>query len=215
MSPRLTDESRRERIEGILAAAARVFVERGYDRATLREIAGAAGVSTGAVYAYFRTKEELLLEICRRQAEVQEMVLQEALSSFSVEDGDFETSFRTALAPFLRLSEEETRRREMVNLLFWYESVREPELRALLRGAMGSWRQAVAGRVREEQRAGRLRADLDPEAFATVLFALPFGMQLYELLVGEGIDREAFVRDAGTVLQSGTRPADREKGTGA
>ena len=143
------------------------------------------------------------------------MVLQEALGSFSVEDGGFETSFRTALAPFLRLSEEETRRREMVNLLFWYESVREPELRALMRGAIGSWRQAVAGRVREEQRAGRLRADLDPEAFATVLFALPFGMQLYELLAGEGIDREAFVRDAGTVLQRGTRPADREKGTGA
>ena len=215
MNPKLTDESRRERVEGILAAAARLFVERGYDRATLREVAGEAGVSTGAVYAYFRTKEELLLEICRRQAGAQEAALREALGSFAAEDGGFETSFRAALTPFLRLSDEEVRRREMVNLLFWYESVREPELGALVRGAMGSWRQTVAGRVREEQGAGRLRADLDPEALATVLFALPFGMQLYELLAGESIDREAFVRDAGAVLRTGTRPADPEGGTGA
>ncbi len=126
-----------------------------------------------------------------------------------------EAAFRAALAPFLTLPEEEARRREMVNLLFWYESVRDPGLGALMRGAMGSWWDAVAGRVREEQRAGRLRGDIDPEAFATILFALPFGLQLYELLGGEGVDREAFVRDAGAVLQSGTRASYPEGGTGA
>ena len=207
MSPRLSDESRRERTEGILAAAAGVFVEKGYDRATLREVAREAGVSTGAVYAHFRTKEELLFEICRRQAEAQAGALRGALASFSPEDGGFEAAFGAALAPFLSLHEGEARRREMVNLLFWYESVREPELGALVREAMGSWRDAVAGRVREEQEAGRLRADLDPEAFAVMLFALPFGLQLYELLSGGGVDREAFVRNAGAVLGSGTKPS--------
>lgn len=213
MSPRLSDESRRERMGRILAAAAHLFVERGYDRATLREVAKEAGVSTGAVYAYFRTKEDLLLGICRRQAEAQEGALRAALGSFSLEGGGFEEALAAALAPFLRLPEEEARRREMLNLLFWYESVREPELGALMRGTMGSWREAVAGRVREEQEAGRLRGDLDPEAFATVLFALPFGLQLYELLSGEGVDREAFVRDAGAILRSGTRPTGQEEGT--
>ena len=212
MSPRLSDEGRRERTEGILAAAASLFVEKGYDRATLREVAREAGVSTGAVYGHFRTKEDLLLEICRRQAEAQGGALRGALGSFSPGDGGFETALRAALAPFLSLPEEEARRREMVNLLFWYESVREPELGALVREAMGSWRGAVAGKVREEQRAGRLRGDLDPEAFAAMLFALPFGLQLYELLNGEGVDREAFVRSAGAVLQSGTEPSGPEGG---
>ena len=40
-----------------------------------------------------------------------------------------------------------------------------------------------------------------------VLFALPFGLQLYELLSGGGVDREAFVRNAGAVLGSGTKPS--------
>ncbi len=215
MSPRLSSEIRRERTEGILAAAARLFVERGYDRATLREVAGEAGVSTGAVYAYFRTKEDLLLEICRRQAEAQEVALREALGSFSSEKGGFETAFTAALAPFLSVPEEEARWREKVNLLFWYESVREPNLGALMRGAIGSWRDMVAGRVRGEQKAGRLRGDLDPEALAAILFALPFGLQLYELLCGEGVDREAFVRNAGAVLQLGTRPSGPREGSEA
>ena len=215
MSPRLSAETRRERTEGILAAAARLFVERGYDRATLREVAREAGVSTGAIYAHFRTKEDLLFEICRRQAEAQEGALREALGSFSLEDGGFEAALRAALAPFLTLPEEQACRREMVNLLFWYESVRDPGLGALMRGAMGSWRDAAAGRVREEQRVGRLRRDIDPKAFATVLFALPFGLQLYELLSGEGVDREAFVRDAGEILRTGTRAPYLEGGTGA
>lgn len=214
MSPRLSEDRRRERTDGILAAAARLFVEKGYDRATLREVAREAGASTGAVYAHFRTKEDLLLEICRRQAEAQAGTLRGALASFSPEDGGFEAAFRAALAPFLSLPEEEARRREMVNLLFWYESVREPKLGALMRGAMSSWREAVAARVREEQEAGRLRGDLDPGALATVLFALPFGLQLFELLSGEAADREAFVRDAGAVLQSGTRPPGAEGRSG-
>lgn len=206
MSPRLSEDRRRERTDGILAAAAGLFVEKGYDRATLREVAREAGVSTGAVYSHFRTKEDLLFEICRRQAEVQEGVLRGVLASFSLEDGGFEAAFRAALAPFLSLPEGEARRRERVNLLLWYESVREPNLGALMRGTLGSWRDAVNGRVREEQRAGRLRGDLDPGAFAAMLFALPFGLQIFELLGGEDVDREAFVRAAGAVLQSGTEP---------
>lgn len=211
MNPRLSEDRKRERTDGILVAAAHLFVEKGYDRATLREVAREAGVSTGAVYAHFRNKEDLLLEICRRQAEAQAGALREALASFSPEDGGFEAAFRAALAPFLALPEAEARRREMLNLLFWYESVRGPKLGALMRESMSSWRGMVAGLVSEEQEAGRMRADLDPEAFAAMLFALPFGLQLYELLGGEGTDREAFVRDAGAVLRGGTKPSETER----
>ena len=45
----------------LLAAAAEVFAEKGYDRAGVQEIARRAGFTTGAIYGRFRGKADLLL----------------------------------------------------------------------------------------------------------------------------------------------------------
>ena len=52
--------------EHILDAAARVFTERGYDRATTKAIAAAAELSEGALYHHFTNKRELLLGVLSR-----------------------------------------------------------------------------------------------------------------------------------------------------
>ncbi|MDB5432084.1 MAG: transcriptional regulator, TetR family [Caulobacter sp.] len=49
--------------EKVLAAARQLFVEHGYEAATIRDIAKAAGMSTGAVFASFSDKAELFDEI--------------------------------------------------------------------------------------------------------------------------------------------------------
>jgi AcrR family transcriptional regulator len=51
------------RREQILGAATRVFAEKGYSRATTREVAREAGVSEGTIYNYFEDKEALLMAI--------------------------------------------------------------------------------------------------------------------------------------------------------
>ncbi|MET0294329.1 MAG: TetR/AcrR family transcriptional regulator [Phenylobacterium sp.] len=47
----------------VLAAARRLFSESGYEGATIRDIAAAAGMSTGAVFANFADKSDLFREI--------------------------------------------------------------------------------------------------------------------------------------------------------
>ncbi len=47
----------------VLAAARRLFSEQGYEGATIRDIAAAAGMSTGAVFANFTDKSDLFQEI--------------------------------------------------------------------------------------------------------------------------------------------------------
>lgn len=49
-----------QRHEQIFRAASRVFISRGYHRATVREIAEEAGLSLGSLYSYIRTKEDIL-----------------------------------------------------------------------------------------------------------------------------------------------------------
>lgn len=50
-------------------AAKRIFVDHGIEAASMREIALAAGYSTGLIYAYFETKEALYAEILRDSLE--------------------------------------------------------------------------------------------------------------------------------------------------
>ena len=48
----------------VIAGAARVFAERGYAETSVAELAEQLGLATGALYHYFRGKEELLIAIC-------------------------------------------------------------------------------------------------------------------------------------------------------
>jgi AcrR family transcriptional regulator len=62
-----TPERRRQRTrEALLDAAAAVFASRGFQGASLDEIAETAGYTRGAIYKHFADKEELLHEVCVR-----------------------------------------------------------------------------------------------------------------------------------------------------
>ena len=53
----------------ILAAAERIFVDHGYEGATIRKIADEVGLSSTALYMHFSDKSEILHEICERAFE--------------------------------------------------------------------------------------------------------------------------------------------------
>lgn len=61
------------RRDQILDAAAAVFAEKGFHRATTKEIARAAGVSEGTIYNYFDSKADLLIGIMTRLAELENL----------------------------------------------------------------------------------------------------------------------------------------------
>lgn len=56
---------RAESVENMLDAARTLFVENGYRGTTLELIANTAGLTKGAVYFYFRSKEAMLLELLK------------------------------------------------------------------------------------------------------------------------------------------------------
>jgi AcrR family transcriptional regulator len=57
-----------DRKQQILSAASSVFAEKGYQRATTREIAEKANLSEGLIYTYFESKDHLLLAILEKLA---------------------------------------------------------------------------------------------------------------------------------------------------
>ncbi|MEU2605154.1 TetR/AcrR family transcriptional regulator [Streptomyces albus] len=55
-----------------MAAATRLFAERGFDRTSVQDIVEAAGVTKGALYHYFGSKDDLLHEIYGRLLRLQQ-----------------------------------------------------------------------------------------------------------------------------------------------
>src|ERR1700739_2986796 len=55
------------RVEALLAAAAEVFAAKGFDAATMTEIAAQSESSIGSLYQFFRTKEAVADALVREQ----------------------------------------------------------------------------------------------------------------------------------------------------
>lgn len=62
-----------DRREQIIDAAMRVFAQKGFARATNRDIAHEAGITTGLIYYYFKSKEDLLRAALEERSPVQVM----------------------------------------------------------------------------------------------------------------------------------------------
>jgi len=56
-----------ERLESVVDAAERLFASRGFEKTGMRELAAETGVSTATIYARFRSKRRLLVEIVERR----------------------------------------------------------------------------------------------------------------------------------------------------
>ncbi len=67
--PRISPQHEQEVRNRIVDAAIKVFGELGYDRASIQDVVRESGLSVGAVYTYFKGKEDLFLTACACEAE--------------------------------------------------------------------------------------------------------------------------------------------------
>src|ERR1700731_4830382 len=67
--PRVSEEHLAARRRQILDGARRCFAQHGYDRATVRRLEQAIGLSRGAIFHHFRDKDALFFELAREDAE--------------------------------------------------------------------------------------------------------------------------------------------------
>jgi AcrR family transcriptional regulator len=167
----------------ILNAAAMVFNEKGFDRATTREIAREAAISEGTIYNYFPAKRDLLLSLVHRFA-------RNAKDAFHEKTGDPEahggqanfaaryfldrlTLFRTGLSPTLIL----------------YHAKRDPDVRAILDEVLvASMGEMLRPRLENLKLLGLIR-DVDIDFLIMFLRSIVFGIAVLQDLEISGDGR--------------------------
>jgi AcrR family transcriptional regulator len=88
-------------LERIFDATLRISNEKGFQAMSIRDLGRAAGLSTGALYAYFSSKEELLEMLQRQGRSITQRILVERIDS----ESDPLAKLRTAIRTHLYLSE--------------------------------------------------------------------------------------------------------------
>lgn len=136
-----TPERRKQRTrEALLDAATAVFAMRGFQGASLDEIAETAGYTRGAIYKHFADKEELLHEVCVRLNERTFAEFDE-LPGMDLPFDEVDT--KQIAAVWQRMLERDTEFR-IVQLEFLLHAMRNPEQRERAREFARANREAIA-----------------------------------------------------------------------
>lgn len=91
-----SEETRRR----ILSAALKLFHDRGFEAATMRDIAEEAGVATGAAYYYFPSKDAIVMEFYRRSSAEMQPKIEAALDKATRLEQRFHDLIRVKWAHF-------------------------------------------------------------------------------------------------------------------
>ncbi|MEV4516310.1 TetR/AcrR family transcriptional regulator [Dactylosporangium sp. NPDC049525] len=182
--PRVTAEYRASRRAELIAAATSLFAREGFHSTSMADITSESGWSSGAVYRYFRSKEELI-------GAVADTVLSGADEVFTrlLADGAAPSPARTVTAMVNGIVDQKLRALSpgldptRLAVQVWSEALRNPELSERTDQAYRRLRAHCAEVARRWQAAGRLPANAQPEHVGAVMLGVVQGFLLQHLLV--------------------------------
>ncbi len=150
----------------LLAAAIDVFIEQGFEQARVQDIARGAGLTTGAIYANFRGKDELLFEAMGTRADAE----MDTLLTRASQGRDM----RELLG---LLGDQLVKPREQVPLLLDAVAAgrRDPDLAGALRHRLDAREHVIVELVERAKSEGAIDDDVDTAAFARFCVMLAMG----------------------------------------
>lgn len=177
--PRVSDEHRRARRRQILDAARRCFVRNGFHATSMQDLFAEAGLSSGAVYGHFASKDEVIIAIAEDNLRAV-LAMVETLAATSSD-----RPLGARLADMLDIATANHERDHgAVALLVWAEALRNRALAERLIELVDRLRGELVEDARAAQREERLPADADPEGLAAVLMAIVPGCLMQSALLG-------------------------------
>lgn len=198
--PKVVPEYKEEARSRILEAANKVFAERGYHEATMDDVAKRLGVSKGAIYLYFKSKEELFEAIGKTAPQAFKEIL---YSSFGDEASPIESATQF-FDKMLKLSASNPG----LSFEILSEASRNPSLKRILKQNHEEYEKVLINFLAEGQKRKIVGDNLDLRPLANALIALWNGLETL-LVSGLPVDeaRRAWLEALKAIFMN-QRPAE-------
>jgi AcrR family transcriptional regulator len=199
--PKVSEEHLAARRRQILDAALACFSRRGFHQTSMQAIFEEAGLSPGAVYRYFKSKEEIVQAIASETlagfaGAIQPGATGETLGPAEVVQRLFDALETVPLR--------EHRLRLAVQI--WGEALHNPAIRSFLLQIVDRLRGQITADLRDAQESGGLDPELDPEYAGRALLAMAQGFVVQSTWHPE-LDRAQFRAAALGLLSQGRTPS--------
>lgn len=185
--PKVSDEHKAARRNAIIDAALAVLLRRGYAKTSMADIIRESGLSAGAIYSYFNSKQEIVRAVA-------EQVLGRRTEAVQTLSADRVPSPSEVVSAVLRGLTAEPFAAVIVQL--WGEAITDPELRMSLQQVFEQQRDTLTGVILAWGKAHPEKLPSDYEQWAPrvsiVLASLGPGFMLFSTLM-EGFDPETFL----------------------
>jgi AcrR family transcriptional regulator len=176
--PRVSEAHLAARRQQILDAAQRCFTRDGFHNTSMQDVIAEAGLSVGAVYRYFKSKNELITSIA-------ESVVGEASTMFEeLARHEPALSPTEAVERAIQFVELQTGPDGLMRIALqvWAEAMRDPALGRFVAATYSRMRGHFVLLATRAKEAGKLPADADVEAVGAVLFGMVPGYALQRIL---------------------------------
>lgn len=166
--PKVVPEYKQQAREKIMEHALKMFSERGYHRTRMTDIASGMGVSKGAIYEYFPSKEQLFIEAIRHHGEKRGRTVRGFLDRGSLKSMSTAEFFDEMLE--MRLGSPQ------LSFDLLRETDRNKELRKQFTGLVQEWGHGLVSLIDEVKGRGEIRADIDSQSLSRGILALRDGL---------------------------------------
>jgi AcrR family transcriptional regulator len=188
------------RRQQILDSAITLLAQRGVDKASLRTVGEAIGVSHTALRHYFSSRDELLVEAYRAheaRAAAAAPATSESAVGLIVEAAGRNRSIPGLVELYATLTTDALQEQHAVT-------------REFVRDRFRSLRQALAAMIESGQQAGRVAADIDPLDAAALVIAASDGLQIQWLLDPDTVDVGRSLSILERLLPGGAAPGQAD-----
>jgi AcrR family transcriptional regulator len=191
----------------ILDAATACFAREGFHRATMQDIIRESGLSSGAIYNYFASKEQIIEAIADERQSKEGSLIREAQKI-----SDLTNALRQIRDVFFtQLEHPKERRRRRVGIQLWAEAQRNPKIRAIVRRGIDGPRELLSQMITEAQMRREIPDSLDPDATARFMIATFHGFVL-QLDWDETVAVEPYLKILDHCLECMLTPEGRKPG---
>ena len=183
--PKLKKEYKDSRKKEIIWAAWQSFMEKGYEKTTIREIANRMDASTGIIYNYFKTKNEILEEMQKANEEILQHYFKEISQKETAREMLTDLFNYTVKFQYKNKSQSVRKMKKysrgVSGLLA--EALRSDAIRNMLNSRFGIFEKYVSGIIEFGIQNGEINANVNPKAFAGMFDALRWGLAMQTALV--------------------------------
>lgn len=200
--PRVAQSYLLSRRRQIMDAAVRCFAREGFHRTTMQDIVRETGLSAGAIYRYYRSKEDIVAAIAAEHHAAEAAAFAEVCAS-----DDAGAALRHLAGVSLgHLADPQEQQWRRVTVQVWGEALRDERVMGIVRAGLDEPVAILAALFRRGQRDGTLPLELDPDGAARVCASIFQGLVLQQAWDPK-LDVDGYIAAVRTLIGALVRPA--------